>query len=97
MRRTTPWDTEESRRRVDAKRERLRGRCAACSKSLSPLPSGPRRNCFLLASTDGTADVAYALASRYENFTLNPNVQDAQVTLMADLSSGGRRLGARGE
>lgn len=52
------------------------------------------RNCFLLASTDGTADVAYALASRYENFTLNPSVQDAETTLMADLNARRRRLNA---
>ena len=52
------------------------------------------RNCFLLASTDGTADVAYALASYYENFTFNPEVQDAERTLMADLNFRRRRLGA---
>ena len=53
------------------------------------------RNCFLLASTDGTADVAYALASRYENFTHNPTVADAERTLIVDLAADdGRRLGA---
>ena len=52
------------------------------------------RNCFLLASTDGTADVAYALASYYENFTFNPEVRDAERTLMADLNFRRRRLGA---
>lgn len=52
------------------------------------------RNCFLLASTDGSADVAYALASRYENFTLNPGVRDAESTLMADIQARRRRLGA---
>ena len=51
------------------------------------------RNCFLLASTDGTADVAYALASHYENLTFNPEVQDAERTLMADINFRRRRLG----
>lgn len=65
-----------------------------CNVACEMVHSTCMRNCFLLASTDGTADVAYALASYYENFTFNPEVQDAERTLMADLNFRRRRLGA---